>query len=378
MINNNFLEFLNNKTLYYDKIDYNIIYKSWKKISNYVNLPYIIHIVGTNGKGSTGRYIASFLKQKNKNVVHYSSPHVIEFNERIWINGENSSSQELQNAHEKLQKLLDDKLLEKLTYFEYTTLMCFIISSNMDYLVLEAGLGGEFDATNVVINDLTVIPTIGLDHIEFLGNTIKKIATTKLKSCDNSYILGIDINKDVIEVKNNILKNKKELILNKNIILPNGANNIASYLKNNLILAINVINNLDIDITNLQIPELFARCQKIKNNITIDVGHNLLAASVILKEFKDKKIILIYNSYKDKDYISVLKKLKPIIKEILIIQCNDKRMCEINSLNDILEKINIKYNDFAYSKLDDKNEYLVFGSFKVIEEFLIQKEIYEK
>jgi len=378
MKNNNFLEFINNKTLYYDKIDYEIIRKSWEKISNYINLPYIIHIVGTNGKGSTGRYIASFLNQKNKNVVHYSSPHVIEFNERIWINGENSSSQELQNAHEKLQKLLDDKLLEKLTYFEYTTLMCFIISSKMDYLVLEAGLGGEFDATNVATNDLTVIPTIGLDHIEFLGDTIKKIAKTKLKSCDNSYILGLNIHKDVLEVKNDILKDKKELEINKNIILPDGANNIASYLKNNLILAINVINNLDIDITNLQIPELFARCQKIKNNITIDVGHNLLAASVILKEFKNKKITLIYNSYKDKDYKSVLEKLKPIIKEILIIKCNDNRMCKEKDLYYILDKLNLKYSTFKYNNITSKNEYLVFGSFKVIEEFLIQKEKYEK
>ena len=378
MKTNNFLEFINNKTLYYDKIDYDIIHKSWKKISNYIKLPYIIHIVGTNGKGSTGRYIASFLNQKNKNVVHYSSPHVIEFNERIWINGKNSSSIELQNAHEKLQELLDDKLLEKLTYFEYTTLMCFIISSNMDYLVLEAGLGGEFDATNVVSNNLTVVPTVGLDHIEFLGDTIEKIATTKLKSCDESYILGINIHKDVIKVKKNILKDKKELTINKDIILPNNANNIASYLKNNLILAINVLKYLNINISNLQIPDLFARCQKIQDNITIDVGHNLLAASAILKEFNNKKITLIYNSYKDKDYISVLEKLKPIINNVLIIQCEDTRICKDKDIIEVLNKLNIKYNIFKYNDITNKDEYLVFGSFKVVEEFLEQRKKYEK
>jgi len=375
---NDILEFLNNKTLFYDKIDYEIIYKSWEILKEHIKLPYIIHIVGTNGKGSTGRYIASFLKQNNKTVLHYSSPHILKFNERIWINGKDSNEFELQNAHEKLQNILDTYLLEKLTYFEYTTLMAFILSSNLNYLVLEAGLGGEFDATNVVPNNITVVPSIGLDHIEFLGNTIIKIASTKLRSCDNKYILGLDMHDDVHIVKKDILKNKKELLIKKNIELPKNSHKLPRYLKNNLILALNVLISLKEDIKKLQLPLLQARCQKITQNITIDVGHNILAASVLLEEFINKKIILIYNSYEDKDYQSIIKKFKPILKEIQVIPCNDVRMCDKNKIYNICSKFNIKCTDFKYSNINTNMNYLVFGSFKVVEEFLKEKEIFEK
>ena len=82
---------LNHKTMYYDKIDYDTIKKSWDLLSKHVNLPYVIHIIGTNGKGSTGRYLASLLLQLKQKVLHYSSPHILKFNERIWIEGEDST-----------------------------------------------------------------------------------------------------------------------------------------------------------------------------------------------------------------------------------------------------------------------------------------------
>ena len=364
-----YLTFLNNKTMFYDKIDYTIIKKSWDILSSHIKLPYVIHIVGTNGKGSTGRYIASFLYQQDKTVLHYSSPHVMKFNERIWLNNQDSTNIELQYSHEQLQKILPSEYLEKLTYFEYTTLMGIVLSHDMDYLVLEAGLGGEFDATNVVENDLSVIPSIGLDHIEFLGNTIEKIATTKLRSCDNRYILGLNMPEKIKEVKQNILTTKEEIIINNNILLPKYSNDLPTYLQNNLKLALSVLNYLNININNLILPTLFARCQRIQENITIDVGHNFLAASVIYEEFKNKKIILIYNSYKDKDYISVLTVLKPIIKELQIIDCDDDRMVKKYDLENTCNKLNIKYTNFS-NKISNKYNYLVFGSFKVIETFL--------
>jgi dihydrofolate synthase/folylpolyglutamate synthase len=373
-MSSNYLEFLDNKTMFYDKIDYSIIKKSWDILSKHINIPYVIHIVGTNGKGSTGRFVASFLYQNKKNVLHYSSPHIIKFNERIWINNQDSSDELLQQAHEKLQKILPNNYLVKLTYFEYTTLMAFILSDDLDFLVLEAGLGGEFDATNVVKNDLSVIPSIGLDHIEFLGDTIEKIATTKLKSCDNSFILGINMLDETIIVKNKILKNKQEVFINKDITLPQNSNKLPNYLINNLKLALSVIEYLNLKIDNLIIPSIFGRCQKITNNITIDVGHNVLAANVIYEEFKDKKINLIYNTYKDKDYQKVLKVLKPIINEIQIIKIDDNRILNIDLLINTIKKLNIKYK--IYDNIIDKNkEYLVFGSFKVVEKFLEQKDI---
>ena len=94
-------------------------------------------------------FLASYLSKKSFKTVHYSSPHILKFNERIWLDGRDSSDLELEIAHKTLQDILDTYLLEKLTYFEYTTLLALVLSSSLDYLVLEAGLGGEFDATNV-------------------------------------------------------------------------------------------------------------------------------------------------------------------------------------------------------------------------------------
>ncbi len=173
---------LKHKTMYYEKIDFSIIKKSYDIISKYIELPYIIHIVGTNGKGSTGRFLAHYLWKKSFKTLHYSSPHILKFNERIWINGKDSLDFELNFASKKLQKYLPLNLLEKLTYFEYTTLLAFVLADNLDYLVLEAGLGGEFDATNVAKNNLSLITTIDLDHQSFLGNTIEEIAKTKMRS----------------------------------------------------------------------------------------------------------------------------------------------------------------------------------------------------
>jgi dihydrofolate synthase/folylpolyglutamate synthase len=103
-------------------------------------------------------------------------------------------------------------------------------------------------------------------------------------------------------------------------------------------------------------------------NVTIDVGHNPLAASVIVKEFENKKITLIYNSYKDKDFEEVLKILKPIIKKIVIIPLEDKRIVDKNNLLNIIKQLNIENEETL--KIEEDEEYLVFGSFLVIEKFL--------
>ncbi|RLA81211.1 MAG: bifunctional folylpolyglutamate synthase/dihydrofolate synthase [Epsilonproteobacteria bacterium] len=366
------VKFLDKKTLYYDKIDYDVIAKSWSILKNYIKLPFVIHIIGTNGKGSTGRFLASFLNQQNKTVLHYSSPHILKFNERIWINGEDISDNKLNQAHSKLQEILPITLIKKLTYFEYTTLIALLLSSNMDYLVLEAGLGGEFDATNVVKNDFTVIPSIGLDHQDFLGDTIEEIATTKMRSCDNSFILGLDISQKVLDVKDDILKNKNEIFIDKNIELSDKHKQLPKYLQNNLLLSLRVLRYLDFKDFNYKLPLLFGRFQKITQNITIDVGHNPLAAKVILQELKqnNKKIILVYNSYKDKDYTSVLNILKPIIKEVQIINCKDDRMVQKDILVEILNNLSINIKTFDIMNLSIENDYLIFGSFIVVEEFL--------
>ena len=368
----NLFDFLENKTLYYDKIDYDIIYKSWDILKDFIDLPYVIHIVGTNGKGTTGRFLSSFFKQLDKNVLHYSSPHVVKFNERIWINGSDSTDEQLNTAHKSIQKILNNNLLEKLTYFEYTTLLALYLSSGMDYLVLEAGLGGEFDATNVVENNLSLFTTIDLDHQSFLGNSVEEIATTKMRSCNNTFILGKQINQDVYKVKNNILKEFREIKYNHDIDIPNNADSLPLYLKDNLRLSLSTLEYLNLPTKNLKIEKMPGRFEKITKNITIDVGHNPLAARVIYNELvkNNQKIILVYNSYGDKDYISVLNILKPLISEVQIISCDDNRIVDSQLLKKEIENLSLNVKDFDILKMDEDNSYLVFGSFIVVDEFL--------
>jgi dihydrofolate synthase / folylpolyglutamate synthase len=370
-------EFLEYKTLYYDKIDFTIVESSWQILSKKINLPFVIHIVGTNGKGSTGRFLAHYLYKKNFKVLHYSSPHIMKFNERIWINGSDVSDENLELAHRFLQEVFSLELLSKLTYFEYTTLLAFYLSKDFDYLVLEAGLGGEFDATNVVVNDLSLITTIGLDHQSFLGDTIKQIATTKMRSVDTKMLIGYQVFDDVVktayEVKEQILKERNrniEIIEVKEFDKYELNNDFASYLKRNLHLVIECLNELKIpiDVKLFDDVPLFGRCQKILPNVTIDVGHNPLAAQVIVKEFENKKITLIYNSYKDKDYEEVLKILKPIISKIIIMPLEDKRIVGKDSLLKIIKQLNIINEETI--NIEDSEEYLVFGSFLVVEKFL--------
>tara|TARA_B100001063_G_scaffold205335_1_gene200237 strand:- start:601 stop:1770 length:1170 start_codon:yes stop_codon:yes gene_type:complete len=378
-------QFLEFKTLYYDKIDFTIVKSSWDLLSKKITLPFVIHLVGTNGKGSTGRFLAHYLNRSNYKVLHYSSPHIIKFNERIWINGSDVSNDYLEDAHKFLQELYPIELLEKLTYFEYATLLSLYLSKDCDYLVLEAGLGGEFDATNVVENNLSLITTIDLDHMSFLGNSVEEIAQTKMRSVDNKMIVGYQIHKSVyktaLKVKEQILKERNRKIIIEKVQDFNKYqlnNKFASYLKRNLHLVIACLKELkiDIDLALFDDVELFGRCQKIAKNITIDVGHNPLAARVLKEEFANKKITLIYNSYEDKDYEEVLKILKPIINKIIIIDINDKRIVSKNNLLKIIDKLNIMNEDMI--EINDNEEYLVFGSFLVVEKFLYLIGINEK
>ena len=373
----NLQEFLKYKTLYYDKIDFTVVKSSWNKLFTKIKLPFVIHIVGTNGKGSTGRFLAHYLYKKDFKVLHYSSPHIVKFNERIWINGNDVKDEELEVAHKFLQDLYDVEILQKLTYFEYTTLLAFYLSKDFDYLVLEAGLGGEFDATNVVENDLSLITTIGLDHQSFLGNSVREIAMTKMRSVDNKMLVGYQLYDDVIktayEVKEQI-KNERnrdiEIVQVKEFDKYSINDKFANYLKRNLHLVIACLNELkiDIDLKLFDDVPLFGRCQKILPNVTIDVGHNPLAAQMIVKEFGNRKITLIYNSYGDKDYEGVLKILKPIIKKIIIIELDDKRIVDKNNLLKIINELNIINEDKI--TIEQNEEYLVFGSFLVVEKFL--------
>ncbi|OGQ30501.1 MAG: hypothetical protein A3I75_00870 [Deltaproteobacteria bacterium RIFCSPLOWO2_02_FULL_50_16] len=141
-----------------------------------------IHVAGTNGKGSTAMTIAILLQQAGLRVGLFTSPHLIRLNERFWCDGrtiDDASLERLAREVDEAQKSVS--LPEPLTFFEWVTAMVFLwfAEQKVDVAVLEVGLGGRLDSTNVVIPDVCVITSIGYDHAERLGKTLGEIAYEK-------------------------------------------------------------------------------------------------------------------------------------------------------------------------------------------------------
>jgi len=380
-----FLEFINAKPLYYKEIDHERVHLAYRRLKTDIRQPLTLHIVGTNGKGSTGRIMATLLHCSGKKVGHFSSPHILKFNERIWIEGNDISDEQLEVAHQKLYTSLGEVMSSGLSYFEYTTLLAFVAMEKLDVMVLEAGLGGEFDATNVCSKSLSVITPIGLDHQEFLGHTIREIATTKMNSINNDFVLALQRKDEVYEVAKEVEKEKKVCCYDvatfatkyeteyenvKRLVYQNGWSN---YLFENTQMALYALKvlNLPYRIEDLKEVKLFGRFYRLLPNVTIDVGHNLLAATAIteaLEKEEKKEIVLVYNALNDKDYANIIKIFKPYIKRMEIIEIDTIRAVEVKLLENELETLDISYKTF--SKIDNREEYLVFGSFYVVETFL--------
>lgn len=366
--------FLDKKGVEYASFDakrFKFFYEKYK--DRFQNLPRIVQIVGTNGKGTTGRFLAQILKNSGLKAGHFTSPHILSFTERFWLNGSDISLKELEDAHQQLLSLFGDEL-DTLSYFEYLTLLCLpVFSDKVDVLVLEAGLGGEFDSTTVFPKELLLVTNIGLDHQEMLGKTIEEITLTKLRAAANTpIIVGIQSSEEVCGII------KKEFS-GENISFVKGIkpeisefaskSGFAAYLQANLALALAAAEFFEVINPRLEnIPVLKGRFERIAPNITVDVGHNALAAQMIKKELNGKKVTLIFNCYADKDPQSVLEILKESIKRVEIIDVSGKRVIDKEELIKILDRIGFLYGDFTETKEDE--EYLVFGSFSVVCEFL--------
>lgn len=148
----------------------------------------VIHVTGTNGKTSTTRFIERILREHGLRTGRFTSPHLVSLNERIALDGEPVSNEQLYSVYNDIAPILDlvDQELEaagdtKLTFFEALAVLGFAVFADapVDVLVLEVGMGGEWDSTNVADGDVAVFTPIDLDHTERLGNTIAEIAATK-------------------------------------------------------------------------------------------------------------------------------------------------------------------------------------------------------
>jgi len=376
--------FLEAKPLYYKEIDHARVHRAYALLKPQLKQPRTIHVVGTNGKGSTGRMVAHLAYKSGLKVGHYTSPHILKFNERIWIDGVDSSDEVLESAHQKLFAILGKEVSEDLSYFEYTTLLAFIVFEHCDLMVLEAGLGGEFDATNVYDKELSIITPIGIDHQAFLGENIEEIARTKIRSIQKKVLLAPQVYDEVIGVAKEIANNVgADLCVCPRVNMqvdPYGLIKIArekawpDYLTDNAIVALQALDSLNIkyDVNDLLSLELFGRFYPFTKNIQIDVGHNPLAAQAIEKAL-DREVVLIYNSLDDKEYEEVLRILKPKIKRVEILPIDSQRATTLEEIENALEKVGLLYSLFE-GKIDKDEHYLVFGSFYVVEEFLKKME----
>jgi dihydrofolate synthase/folylpolyglutamate synthase len=433
-------EFLETKPLYYKEIDHERVHVAYNILKPHIKRPTTVHIVGTNGKGSTGRMIAhlarsygmengdekkiknqkSKIKNSQLSVGHYTSPHILKFNERIWLNGADASDEVLEEAHERLYKILGEDVSAGLSYFEYTTLLAFVVFEDCDLVVLEAGLGGEYDATNVCDKELSVITPIGLDHQAFLGDTIEEIAATKIRSIQKRALLapqpfdevvkaakqiafdvevelflmekGVGSKEEVRFARHSELNsespaNSKEILndrrkyprvqvqddettLHSPLSTLHSRKAWPDFLIQNAWVAMQALDilNISYDANDLRSLELFGRFYPLRDNIRIDVGHNSLAARAIV-EAMEPDTVLIYNSLDDKDYEEVLRTLQPKIKRVEIIRISSQRAATLQAIEEALKKIGLAYSYFE-GDIDLREHYLVFGSFYVVEGFI--------
>ncbi len=390
----NFQNFLESKPLYYKKIDTQRICEAYSLLKDRIKHPPAVHIVGTNGKGSTGRMIAHLAYRAMVGgpssspplVGHYSSPHILRLNERFWIDGLEVSDEKLEAAHRRLYEILGAQLSQALSYFEYSTLLALLLFEECDLIVIEAGLGGEFDATNVLENRrLSVVTPIGLDHQAFLGSDIKSVARTKCESfrqgslallASQPYEEAQRVAKEIAAKKGVRLvrvEDSKYKIENVRNILK--AKVWPKFLLENALVALEALELLGIEgsIEELNELELFGRFYPISENIRIDVGHNPLAARAIVEALEPQSV-LIYNSLDDKDYKEVLATLKPKLKRVDIIAINNQRAATLQKIEEALKELEIPWSYYDGLLFSHEN-YLVFGSFYTVEAFLKSQEI---
>ena len=161
-----------------------------------------IHIAGTNGKGSTAAFLAQILIEAGYKVGLYTSPHLIQFNERIKINGKDISELDLINLIAVIKEKAEKNNLQ-LTFFEFTTALAFFYfaQQKIDVAVVETGMGGRLDVTNVIQPEVTIITNISLDHQQYLGETKEEIAAEKSGIIkDKAIVVTVEEDKEVLKI----------------------------------------------------------------------------------------------------------------------------------------------------------------------------------
>lgn len=368
----------------------------------------VIHVAGTNGKGSVCSFISNILKEEGYKVGLYTSPYLETFTERIRVNGENIPEEDVARIITLIKDKIDIMISEGYsspTEFEIVTAMAFYYynEQNMDYVVLEVGLGGRYDSTNVIKNPLvSVLVSISLDHIGVLGDTIGKIAYEKagiIKENGTAIVYkqvkeAEDIIKEVCEKQNAkyIEVNFDDVLVKKSdiysqvydcTIMDEKFDNIeikliGEHQVNNSIVALNVVkflrDNKNINISNESIKNGLlttkwpGRIEKIMENpmFIIDGAHNEDGAKslskALEKNFPNKKLTMLIGMLADKDIDSVLEILMPKFNKVITTTPDSDRAISAEELKNKISKyvddvVSIKDIDKAVKyTLDNSNE----------------------
>ncbi|QNS14645.1 bifunctional tetrahydrofolate synthase/dihydrofolate synthase [Mannheimia bovis] len=381
--------------------------------------PYVITVAGTNGKGSTCRLLEIALLKAGFRVGVYSSPHLIHYNERVRINGDVLP----ETYHVQSFAKINEKKTASLTYFEFSTLSAFELfkQNQLDIVILEVGLGGRLDATNIVNPNLAIITSIDIDHVAFLGDNREDIGREKAgifrenipviigeSDCPNSIremVKSLNCNafyRDQdwhFEIKNNLFhwyskeKNFKDLPLPL-IPIPNAGTALAALMQ------------LPFEINEQIIREAFSEAQMTARfqlltdkdfakfsqkqplaQVIIDVGHNPHAARYLadkLAELKqaNQKIYAVFSALEDKDLSGIVQPLENVIDEW---HCASLNCWRGQSGEQVLEKlVKVLPNSTAcsyqsvpeaslalFEKAKAEDIVLVFGSFHTVADFML-------
>jgi len=316
-----------------------------------------IHIAGTNGKGSTCAILNSILSSAGYKTGLYTSPHLISYTERIKICGKNISED---GFAEIISEIIDaaEKNNIQATEFEILTVLAFIYfqREKVDFAIIETGLGGRFDATNVIQNPImAIITSIDLDHIDRLGSTIEDISFEKAGIIkQNCPVVTSKTNKGIDIIKQKALELNSELFLTelqcrKELSLK------GDWQKENLSLvlkAIDILREKGVDIPEKAVSKGLkntvwqARYQFIEElNLIIDGAHNPSAAKVLVNALnKDNRSnrIWIYSSISTKNFSEIMKTLFRQEDTIILTSSNTPSALNTKALGEELTKLNIK------------------------------------
>lgn len=376
----------------------------------------IVIIGGTNGKGSTISYLSAILREKGLKVGTFTSPEILVFNDRIQINQINIPMEDLEDILIKIKKITEEEEIS-ITEFEMITAIGleYFYREKCDITLLEVGMGGRLDSTNAVQNPiLTAITRIGLDHTDFLGNTIEEITREKAGIIkEKTPVILYNEDPKVVEIIEEISKEKKApLIKNdleeieyvnmdleglifhykdfKNLKLSMLGKNQMANASMAIEMALVLNDLLDLNLSNedlysgLYKGKITGRFQKISDEplIFLDGGHNLQAITALKENldllFPNEKIVFITGFLKDKEYLKCIQVIGPKSKVFLTVEPENPRKLESSILRDVILKegfqaINMDHMEnalnFVHSMYDDEI-IVIFGSLFEIKEVI--------